>query len=57
MQGGRISYSHDQWDGATAAIANYASNLTDTKASIYNTYNYVAGVVRQLAILYLLLSE
>lgn len=50
--GGRISYSHDQWDGATAAIAHYAANLTDTKASIYNTYNYVAGVAEESTILF-----
>jgi hypothetical protein len=48
VQGGRISYSLDQWDGASSAIANFWANATDPKASIYNTYNYISGVVRQL---------
>ena len=47
MQGGRISYSLDQWEGASQAIANFWANVTDPKASIYNTYNYIYGVVRQ----------
>jgi hypothetical protein len=48
VQGGRISYSQDQWEGASSAIANFWANATDPKASIYNTYNYISGVVRQL---------
>ncbi|KAG1839889.1 FAD-binding domain-containing protein [Suillus subalutaceus] len=42
--GGLITYGKDQWDAASAAIANYSANVTDPKASIYNAYNYVAGV-------------
>ncbi|KAG1854013.1 FAD-binding domain-containing protein [Suillus subluteus] len=42
--GGLITYAEDQWDAASAAIANYSANVTDPKASIYNAYNYVSGV-------------
>lgn len=50
--GGRISYSQDQWDGATSAIANYWADTTDPKASIYTTYNYISGVGEVSCILF-----
>ncbi|KAG2747521.1 FAD-binding domain-containing protein [Suillus brevipes Sb2] len=50
--GGRISYSLDQWEGASSAIANFWANATDPKASIYNTYNYISGVAEISTILF-----
>ncbi|KIK39391.1 hypothetical protein CY34DRAFT_14402 [Suillus luteus UH-Slu-Lm8-n1] len=50
--GGRISYSLDQWEGASKAIANFWANVTDPKASIYNTYNYIYGVAEMSIIIF-----
>ncbi|KAG2356935.1 hypothetical protein BDR07DRAFT_1299082 [Suillus spraguei] len=50
--GGRVSYGPGQWENATSAIANFWANVHDTKASIYNTYNLVAGVPEMSSILF-----
>ncbi|KAG1747301.1 FAD-binding domain-containing protein [Suillus lakei] len=50
--GGRVSYTQDQWEGANSAIANFWANVTDPKASIYNTCNYVSGVAEISSILF-----
>ncbi|KAG2143519.1 FAD dependent oxidoreductase [Suillus bovinus] len=50
--GGRVSYTHDQWEGASSAMANYWATVKDPKASIYNTYNYVSGVAEVSVIVF-----
>lgn len=50
--GGRVSYSLDQWEAAGLAIANFGANVSDPKASIYNTYNYISGVAEMSSILF-----
>ncbi|KAG2144148.1 FAD dependent oxidoreductase [Suillus bovinus] len=42
--GGRISYTADQWGAVNAAIANFVSTVTDPKACVYSTTDYVSGV-------------
>ncbi|KAG2034061.1 FAD-binding domain-containing protein [Suillus americanus] len=42
--GGLVSYSQNQWEAASSAIANYSAKVTDPKASMYNAYNYISGV-------------
>ncbi|KAG1839891.1 FAD dependent oxidoreductase [Suillus subalutaceus] len=42
--GGLVSYSMNEWAAASSAIANYSATVTDPKASMYNAFNYIAGV-------------
>ncbi|KAG1749034.1 FAD dependent oxidoreductase [Suillus paluster] len=41
--GGSLAYSQDQLKAVNAAVANFTANVTDPKASVYSTYNYVSG--------------
>jgi len=45
VQGGIVTYSQNQWEAASLAIANFAANVTDPKASMYNAYSTISGVV------------
>ncbi|KAG2359547.1 FAD-binding domain-containing protein [Suillus spraguei] len=50
--GGSIVYTEDQWDAFNNATANFVSNVTDPKACMYSTTNYVEGVGAILTILF-----
>ncbi|KAG2120114.1 hypothetical protein BD769DRAFT_1609339 [Suillus cothurnatus] len=43
--GGIVTYSQNQWEAASLAIANFAANVTDPKASMYNAYSTISGAV------------
>jgi len=46
LQGGSISYAEAQWDEVNTAIANFVENVSDPKACLCVTGDYVGGVVR-----------
>lgn len=50
--GGRISYAKAQWDAVNTAIANFVSKVTDPKACVYSTTDYVSGAVVIMSILF-----
>ncbi|KAG2065901.1 FAD-binding domain-containing protein [Suillus decipiens] len=50
--GGTIAYSQDQWEAVNSAIVNFGANVTDPKASIYNSYSYISGVAAMSTILF-----
>ncbi|KAG1860272.1 FAD dependent oxidoreductase [Suillus subalutaceus] len=50
--GGLIAYGSDQWDAVNNAIANFVSTVTDPKACLYSTTDYVSGVTTILTILF-----
>ena len=45
-QGGLITITQNNLDAITAATAKFASEVTDPKAAIITTYNYLLGEVR-----------
>ncbi|KAJ8590357.1 FAD-binding domain-containing protein [Rhizopogon salebrosus TDB-379] len=50
--GGTISYLQDQCEAVNLAIANFWSNVSDPKATLYHTYNYIAGAPGMSIILF-----
>ncbi|KAG2064933.1 FAD-binding domain-containing protein [Suillus decipiens] len=50
--GGLITYSQDEWEGVNSAIVNFSANVTDPKASIYNSYSLISGVAAMSTILF-----
>lgn len=50
--GGLITYSQDQWEEVSLAIANFGANVTDPKAFVYNSFSYISGVAQVLSILF-----
>ncbi|KAG2068762.1 FAD-binding domain-containing protein [Suillus decipiens] len=50
--GGSVVYTENQWDAFNNATANFVSNVTDPKACMYSTIDYVEGVGAILTILF-----